>query len=131
YCRFFTLSSLRHMIHVLDLSRQVVGRTEAREIAKVVNHVRLVVVAARHGGLSPIDRLRAMQQRHRALKATHAGERLRRQADLVAEQANEAARAQAALLDNVADAPWPALECLKGMTDHALPGPRSAKPARQ
>ena len=91
----------------------------------------MIAIAAGERRFGPVDGLRAMEQRHGALEATDAAEGLGRQTDFVAEQADEAARAHAGLIDHVGDAARASAKRRQRMADRGMMGLRPMKQGQQ
>ena len=97
----------RNMIHVRRCDGYVFARSHAGKHSEIVDEVRLVVVAAPVRQVGPVLlRLLGLgaQGAQNLLKTPHTLEGFRRQPGLIAEELNEAARAESDVAGEVADA---------------------------
>src|SRR5260370_643750 len=93
--------------------------------------LRSIAVAASERRVGPVDGVCAMKQCHGALEATNAAEGFGRQTDFVAEQADEAARTEAGLIDHVGDAARAPAKRGQRMADSGMTGMRPLQQGQQ
>ena len=89
---------------------QKFGRRDARQLAEVLDEMRLIEIAARHrhvGAAHGIRDARAVEQAHRVLEAQDARDGFRRGADLLVELRDEMLAAAAQFLGEAADLDLP------------------------
>jgi hypothetical protein len=79
------------MIALRDALGQKIGRSDGRESAKVINEMRLIVVAVRECRCRPIDVSMGRQRSQGFLETADALKKFRRQANLLAENSAESA----------------------------------------
>ena len=89
------------MVGVALIVGEISGWIDAGEGAEIVNEVGLVKIAGFEGNLGPGDRRATRDLTEGLLEALDAAEEFRRQADFVAEDVDEMARADA---DSIRDA---------------------------
>src|SRR5690349_17761089 len=94
YCKNLT-SPLqnRNVIHMLRLGRQISGRSNAGELAEIVDKMSLIKIPAGSSQISPFDRAAAVESVQRALEEADAAKHFGRKPHLIAKQLDKAARA--------------------------------------
>jgi hypothetical protein len=99
------LPGQRHVMlhHAFAPLTDIFCGAEVREESKVVNQMRLVVIAAIHGHSPPIWRDSALHRLKGSLKTLHATEQLWQHPDFPCEQLNESALTQTRISHDIAN----------------------------
>src|SRR5260370_30110143 len=104
YWKSFTSVGKRDVVGMLPLLAEVRRRREARKALKIVDEMRLVVIAAGQGEVRPGKMPMGVDVPHHFLEPAHAAKQLRRQPDFLGKELNEAPRTEANAACHLRDA---------------------------